>query len=74
MGEDCEKNTSPDEMQVKYEEMKKFVIELIDQTRHYTVAQVMAQGCQTDRAQILSYMALAIGALNFVLLWIVQRK
>ncbi len=42
-----------------------------ERMKKYVFGQIMAQGCQIDRAQILSYLALAIGASNFVLLWII---
>lgn len=68
MTKSCEKNTSLDEMQVKYEEMKKFVIELTDQARHYTFTQVNAQGCQTDRAIVLSGIAIIISIIEFFMI------
>ena len=59
----------------KVEEETKKLLKCIqaeqEQMKQYVFRQMISQGSVIDRVQIFSYVALAVGALNFVLLWIV---
>lgn len=65
LGKECE----------KVEEETKKLLKCIqaeqEQMKQYVFRQMISQGSVIDRVQIFSYVALAVGALNFVLLWIV---